>query len=74
MLDQFIARFRAWQLQLTTIRLLSNTEDRLLADMGLERDDIVPVARANRLKANQALSQRQSSPVIARQVACSPAA
>ena len=74
MLDQFIARFRAWQLQLTTIRLLSNTEDRLLADMGLERDDIVAIAKANRVKAEQAISQCQSSPVRARHAAPIPAA
>ena len=57
MLDHLIARFRTWQLQLTTIRLLENNDDRLLADLGIERDKIVAIAKANRVKADREWSQ-----------------
>ena len=57
MLDTILARFRTWQVQLTTIGLLSDIDDRLLADMGIERDKIVDIAKANRLKADRNWSE-----------------
>ncbi|MEO8684254.1 MAG: hypothetical protein ABI414_05370 [Devosia sp.] len=53
MLDHLIARFRTWQLQLTTIRLLENNDDRLLRDLGIDRNNIVAIARANRVRADR---------------------
>ena len=57
MLDNILAHFRTWHVQLNTIRLLSNTDDRLLADIGIERDKIVAISRANRLKADRKWSE-----------------
>ena len=47
MLQNLIARYRAWQVQLDTARLLESFEDRLLADMGIERGAIRTIARQN---------------------------
>lgn len=47
MLTTLIARYRAWQLKLTTIRQLDHIDDRLLADMGIARDSIVTLATRN---------------------------
>jgi uncharacterized protein YjiS (DUF1127 family) len=69
MLDHLIARFRTWQLQLTTIRLLDNTDDRLLADLGIERANIAAIAKANREKADREWSVAHQ----ARPAALSPA-
>ena len=55
MLHNLIARYRIWQLQLDTTRYLESAEDRLLADMGIERDAIRIIARRN---AKAALQQQ----------------
>ena len=55
MLHNLIVRYRIWQLQLDTTRYLENVEDRLLADMGIERDAIRTIARRN---AKAALQQQ----------------
>jgi uncharacterized protein YjiS (DUF1127 family) len=66
MLDTLLARFRTWQVQLTTINLLSNVDDRLLTDMGIERDKIVDIARANRAKADRSWSEAHDARPAAR--------
>ena len=59
MLHNLIARYRIWQLQFDTTRYLENVEDRLLADMGIERDAIRTIARRN---AKAALQQARTAP------------
>ena len=66
MLDTLLARFRTWQVHLTTIRLLGNIDDRLLEDIGIERDKIVDIARANRLKADRNWSEAHGARPAAR--------
>jgi len=47
MLDNILTRYRVWQFKRTTINRLSDLSDRQLADMGIERDDIVAIATRN---------------------------
>lgn len=53
MLQNLIARYRIWQLRLDTTRYLEDFDDRLLADMGIERDAIRTIARRNATAAQQ---------------------
>jgi uncharacterized protein YjiS (DUF1127 family) len=61
MLHNLIARYRIWQLRLDTTRHLENVEDRLLADMGIERDAIRTIARRNASAAMAAQRQAQNA-------------
>ncbi|MDB5529997.1 MAG: hypothetical protein JWR51_3100 [Devosia sp.] len=54
MLQNLIARYRIWQLRLDTTRYLESADDRMLADMGIERDAIRIIARRNAKAAQQA--------------------
>ena len=72
MLDTLLARFRTWQVHLTTIRLLGNIDDRLLEDIGIERDKIVAISRANRLKADRNWAQAHTARPAARSPERSP--
>lgn len=67
MLQNLITRYRIWQLRLDTTRHLENVEDRLLADMGIERDAIRTIARRN---ARAMAAQRQDAAAPAH---CEPA-
>ena len=58
MLHNLIARYRIWQLRLDTTRYLDNADDRLLADMGIQRDAIRTIARRN---AKAALALRKDA-------------
>ncbi|MET3899410.1 uncharacterized protein YjiS (DUF1127 family) [Devosia sp. UYZn731] len=53
MLQNLIARYRIWQLRLDTTRYLEDFDDRLLADMGIERDAIRTIARCNAMAAQR---------------------
>ncbi|MDB5536315.1 MAG: hypothetical protein JWP26_2632 [Devosia sp.] len=44
MLRNLVTRYRIWQLRLDTTRHLENFDNRLLADMGIERDAIKTIA------------------------------
>lgn len=53
MLHNLIAHYRIWQLRFDTTRYLENADDRLLADMGIERDAIRTIARRNAMAARR---------------------
>ena len=61
MLNMVLTRYRVWWRTLDTIRLLSHNDDRLLADMGIERVNIAAIARRTAMaEAEQRQRMRQA--------------
>ena len=69
MLDTILAHLRVWSLKHDTVRYLSNCDDRMLADMGIDRANIANIARRN-ARADKRLARNAAVPAAERQHKC----
>jgi uncharacterized protein YjiS (DUF1127 family) len=66
MFDTMLARYRAWEVKQTTIRQLGDLDDRLLADLGIPRQNIETIAERD---ARNAVARRLAACASAQCVA-----